>query len=66
VITCLNGDLKAEPSFATFKRHLTKELGECYRLNQAIVVQAACQAVVCRTMCLQADFELLAYGTHFG
>ena len=39
------------------------ELGECYRLNHAIVVQAACQAAVCGTMCVQAARKLLAYGT---
>ena len=35
---------------------LVDEIGERYRLNHAIVVQvqAACQAVVCGTMCLQA------------
>jgi len=30
------------------------EIGEHYRLNHAIVVQARCHAVVCGTMCLQA------------
>jgi len=30
------------------------EIGERYRLHHAIVVQAACQAVVCGTMSLQA------------
>jgi len=30
------------------------EVGERYRLNHAIAVQAACQAVVCGTMCSQA------------
>jgi len=33
---------------------LVDETGERYRLNHAIAVQAACQAVVCETMCLQA------------
>jgi len=32
-------------------------------LNHAIVVQAACQAVVCGTMFLQAAYKLLVYGT---
>jgi len=30
------------------------EIGERYRFNHAIIVQTACQAVVCETMCLQA------------
>jgi len=33
-------------------------------LNHSIVVQAACQAVVCGMMCLEAACKLLAYGTH--
>ena len=32
------------------KNSLVDEIGERYRMNHAIVVQAACQAVVCRTM----------------
>jgi len=36
------------------KNSSVDEIGERYRMNHAIVVQAACQAVVCRTMCLQA------------
>jgi len=30
------------------------KIGERYRSNHVIVVQAACQAVVCRMICLQA------------
>jgi len=36
------------------------EIGERYRLNHAIVVQAACQALVCGMMCLQAACRLFA------
>ena len=36
------------------------EIGERHRLNRAIVGQAACQAVICRMMCLQAACKLLA------
>jgi len=42
------------------------EIGERYRLNHVIVVQADCQAGVCVKMCLQAVFKLLDYGTHLG
>jgi len=40
------------------------EIGERYRLNHAIVVQAACQAVACGMMYLQAACKLLANRTH--
>ena len=40
------------------------EIGERYRLNHAIVVQAACQADACGMMCLQATCKLLANKTH--
>ena len=47
------------------------EIGERYRLNHAVIVQAACQAVVCvcyaclRMVCLQAACKLLTNRTHF-
>jgi len=40
------------------------EISECYRLNHAIVVQAACQAVFCGTMCFQAACKLVANRTY--
>jgi len=33
------------------------EIGKRYHLNNAIIVQAACQTVLCRTMCLQAAYS---------
>jgi len=36
------------------RNSLVDEIGERYRLNHAVVVQADCQAVVCGTMFLQA------------
>jgi len=42
------------------------KIGERYRSNHAIVVQAAWQAVVCGTMCLQASCKLLAYRKRLG
>ena len=44
-------------------RNSVDEIGERYRLNHAIIVQAAFQAVVCGTMCLQAACKLLTYKT---
>jgi len=47
------------------QHHVTRnpsvdEIAERYRLNLAIVVQAAFQAVVCGMMCLQEACKLLA------
>jgi len=40
------------------------DTGERYHLNHAIVVQTACQTVVCGTMCLQVARKPLPYETH--
>jgi len=43
--------------FTFTRKSSVDEISERYRLNHTIVVdlQAACQAVVCVTMCLQAS-----------
>jgi len=53
-IYCQSAYLRIRQIYRPIQETHPQMIGERYRLNHAIVVQAACKAVVCGMMCFQA------------